>query len=211
MNSLNQLETALAADRIYKQRTSLESQSSGDDRKFISTTRPPSGRGKARVARTRSSTASSSRTTTQQALGNVVPRSLKINQQIVEVSTVADGDADISDNTPEAGGSTPVMLTPSSPIFTPSTPATTNAATEDSDTDFQSAYSTSPRDSYISVEGDDADRYHVPGDITQLSSRTARQGSEVINTPLKDFNNTEKLRERVSSTATAVPARRAQS
>ena len=196
----------MAADHLYKQRASLESQSSGDDKKYTSMPRSSTGRNKVRTARTRSSTASSSKTTTQQTLNNIVPRPLKFNQQIIEIPTAVDGDADVSDNTPEAG-STPVMLTPSSPVFTPSTPATTNAATEDSDTDFQSAYSTSPRDSYISVEGDDTDGFHIPGDITHLNSRSARLGSDITNTPLKDLRESERLRERVSSTATAVPTR----
>jgi nicotinamide N-methyltransferase len=64
--------------------------------------------------------------------------------------------------------------------------AATPGTADDSDTDFQSAYSTSPRGSYGSFEGG-----QEPDDLVDSSKQTVSKST----------------RERVSSTATAIDSR----
>jgi hypothetical protein len=94
-----------------------------------------------------------------------------------------------------ASGATLTTTQPISPSHTePSTPALTPGVTaDDSDTDFQSAYSDSPRGSCV-YSGDDVEM-PLPEDIPDME---------------KDFSKTpEELpdRERTTSTATAVIAK----
>lgn len=84
----------------------------------------------------------------------------------------------------------------------PSTPAIAPAVgfiTDDSDTDFQSAYSTSPRDSYVSFDGRQTPHYHDSDDSTDSTGRGHNFGQRVTSQLTRS-----PVRERVSSTATAI-------
>jgi EEF1A N-terminal glycine/lysine methyltransferase len=97
-----------------------------------------------------------------------------------------------------ASGASLSALSPSA-ATTPSIPAVTppiGSITDDSDTDFQSAYSTSPRDSYVSFDGRQTPHYHDSDDSTDS---TGDYGKHVASPLTKS-----PIRERVSSTATAI-------
>jgi hypothetical protein len=96
----------------------------------------------------------------------------------------------------------PVTLSSETSTFAPSTPAATFATTEDSDTDFQSAYSTSPRGSYY-----DSDSGHVQS--TNLNGEIIKNDTYQQVPPQTDVTNTKKqgnnhVRERASSGATTI-------
>jgi hypothetical protein len=96
-----------------------------------------------------------------------------------------------------ASGASLSALSPSE-TATPSTPALSPAIgsiTDDSDTEFQSAYSTSPRDSYVSFDGRQTPLYHDSDDSIEFTV----DGKQVASQPTK-----APVRERVSSTATAI-------
>jgi len=99
-----------------------------------------------------------------------------------------------------ASGASLSALSPSI-ATTPSTPTIVPAVgpiTDDSDTDFQSAYSTSPRDSYVSFDGRQTPHYHDSDDSTD-STGQGHYGQRVT------YQLTRSpVRERVSSTATAI-------
>ncbi|KAI6047633.1 DENN domain-containing protein [Pisolithus marmoratus] len=89
-------------------------------------------------------------------------------------------------------------LSPEAPTTTPTTPALTPAlssTTDDSDTDFQSAYSTSPRDSYGSFDSNQA----VHNESDDSGNATDRTGERHVT----EFTKLP-MRERLSSTATAI-------
>ena len=94
------------------------------------------------------------------------------------------------------GSGVSLSATPPSPALTPITPTLTQGnigSTDDEETDFQSAYSVSPRDSYgedNNVQGDDRDG------LTPTSMETTADGLKV---PIH-----EKSRQRAYSNATTV-------
>jgi len=91
---------------------------------------------------------------------------------------------------------TPSELTPTTPSLTPGISATT----DDEETDFQSAYSASPRDSYGSFDGRD------PVDAEEGEGRVSPVAVEKNDVGRRSAaHNLPKLRrQRVSSTATAI-------
>jgi len=98
-----------------------------------------------------------------------------------------------------ASGASLSALSPDVPVTTPTTPALTPAlssTTDDSDTEFQSAYSTSPRGSYGSFESSKLATYNDSDDSGSATDRTGE----------KHITEFTKLptRERISSTATAI-------
>jgi len=100
-----------------------------------------------------------------------------------------------------ASGASLTALSPSEPT-TPSIPTVvpaTGSITEDSDTDFQSAYSTSPRDSYVSFDGRQTPHFHDSDDSAESSGFGRDYGKHITPQLMKP-----PVRERVSSTATAI-------
>lgn len=97
-----------------------------------------------------------------------------------------------------ASGASLSALSPAVPTTTPTTPALTpglSSTTDDSDTDFQSAYSTSPRDSYGSFDSNPA-AHNESDDSGNATDRTGEKHvTEFTKLP---------MRERLSSTATAI-------
>ncbi|KAG6336570.1 hypothetical protein ID866_2508 [Astraeus odoratus] len=98
-----------------------------------------------------------------------------------------------------ASGASLGALSPEVSAATPTTPALTPAltsTTDDSDTEFQSAYSTSPRDSYGSFE---SKKQVVYNDSDDSGNATDRTGEEHVT----EFTKLP-TRERLSSTVTAI-------
>ncbi|KAG1749981.1 DENN domain-containing protein [Suillus paluster] len=175
------LETALASERVQ------EWKNSNDSDVVPVRARPPKGTklvnnppGKAK-RRARSNTASSTQTT---QTSTITRRS---------VDTISPSATPRRTSSPRAEQR--------SPGHSPPTPALTPAIgsiTDDSDTEFQSAYSTSPRDSYVSFDGHQTPHYHDSDDSTESTDQTVKYGkiaSQFTKAP---------VRERVSSTATAI-------
>lgn len=97
-----------------------------------------------------------------------------------------------------ASGASLSALSPEAPTTTPTTPALTpglSSTTDDSDTDFQSAYSTSPRDSYGSFDSSRA----AQNESDDSGNATDRTGEKHVT----EFTKLP-TRERLSSTATAI-------
>ncbi|KAG2072634.1 hypothetical protein BDR04DRAFT_1230371 [Suillus decipiens] len=226
------LETALASERVqeWKNRSAVVHSSTEDERSNDSDSVPVRARlakgsklvnnpsGKARK-RTRSNTASSTQTSTitrrsvDTVSSSATPRrsaSPRVDQRIPQVEPQVAVESS-ADNGTVAGADQPLRkiasgaslsaLSPSE-IATLSTPAPTPAIssiTDDSDTDFQSAYSASPRDSYASFDGRRTPLYHDSDDSIDFNDQSRdyekQVASQLTNTP---------VRERVSSTATAI-------
>ncbi|KAG0708851.1 DENN domain-containing protein [Suillus ampliporus] len=205
------LETALASERVqeWKNRSAAGHSSTEDERRTKLVNNPP---GKAR-RRARSNTASSTQTSTisrgsvDTICSSATPRraaSPRAEQGIPghgdsQIESSAD-EGTVADSMPSlrkiASGASLSALSPEA--ATPSTPALTPAIgsiTDDSDTEFQSAYSTSPRDSYVSFDGRQTPHYHDSDDSTDSTDRSCNYGKPVTKSP---------VRERVSSTATAI-------
>ncbi|KIK93749.1 hypothetical protein PAXRUDRAFT_786486 [Paxillus rubicundulus Ve08.2h10] len=99
-----------------------------------------------------------------------------------------------------ASGASLTALSPTVSTTTPTTPAltpTTTVATDDSDTEFQSAYSTSPRDSYGSFENNKKAARYDSGDSETSTDQEKGHVTEYTKMPIPK-------RERLSSTATAI-------
>ncbi|KAF5370227.1 hypothetical protein D9615_010081 [Tricholomella constricta] len=209
-----QLETAFAAERRASKRGPPLSHESEDDPSDVPPTRPrlpKSARTKTLgKIRTRSGTASSTQTgmSANTDEGTIVsPRSLLVvpSEQGNETPTrrsFSDSGRD-EQSTPEPQQDITITQSPSSFRSPPVsatvpalTPASTTSATDDSDTDFQSAYSTSPRESYGSFENgqgqDEDDTRHITleDSLAELNQKSATSFPR-------------SYRERVSSTATA--------
>ncbi|KAG5647987.1 hypothetical protein DXG03_007021 [Asterophora parasitica] len=202
------LETALAAERRAGKRVPSQTHESEDDRSDVPVSRPRSSKGTRPKAlgniRTRSGTASSTQTgiSNHTDEGTIVPlRSLMAapSEQGSKTPTRRSF-SDSGRSTPEPQQEQEITITqslsalPDSATIPALTPASTTA-TDDSDTDFQSAYSTSPRGSYGSFENrqddDDIDeRMLEDGLPAELNTKAA---------PPFARNH----RDRVSSTATA--------
>lgn len=172
--------------------------------------------GKARK-RTRSNTASSTQTSTitrrsvDTISSSATPRraaSPRADQRISQVEPQVESSADEgtvagSNQTLRkiASGASLSALSPSD-TATPSTPALTPAIgfiTDDSDTEFQSAYSTSPRDSYVSFDGRQTPLYHDSDDSIEFTDQSRDYGKQVASQLIK-----APVRERVTSTGTAI-------
>lgn len=100
-----------------------------------------------------------------------------------------------------SSGASLSALSPSD-TATPTTPALTPAIgfiTDDSDTEFQSAYSTSPRDSYVSFDGRQTPLYHDSDDSIEFTDQSRDYGKQVASQLIK-----APVRERVTSTGTAI-------
>lgn len=158
--------------------------------------------------RTRSGTTSSTQTSTPTVKSNAneTPSSLQVSKSLNTISIQQDAQTpthssflDVSGDdtsTPELVASPVTTETPSEEVATPTNkPTVPVGLTDDSDTDFQSAYSTSPRQSYGSFE----EKHSLGGVITD-------------NAVVADGNIEDRLsapprmrRERVSSTSTAMP------
>lgn len=99
-----------------------------------------------------------------------------------------------------ASGASLSALSPAASTTAPTTPALTPALTvaDESDTEFQSACSTSPRDSYGSFESKKATQHDSDdsGTSTDQDYKEKRHVTEYTDLP---------MRARISSTATAVP------
>ncbi|KAL1951922.1 hypothetical protein VTO73DRAFT_1071 [Trametes versicolor] len=108
-------------------------------------------------------------------------------------------------STASFGAFSPTTATPTTPSLTPGA----NGATDDEDTDFQSAYSTSPRGSYGSLEHYGAKGY-AASDNTEQVTPTGLAGDH-----LDEFGTHQDLalkgRERNFSTSTATTAVKSQS
>lgn len=166
--------------------------------------------------RDRSDTASSTRTgtTTRRSvdtISSVTPRrapSPQAEQKIPgNLDSQLESSADEGTVSPAqplrkiASGASLSALSPST-ATTPSIPTVTPAIgsiTDDSDTDFQSAYSTSPRDSYVSFDGRRTPHYHDSDDSAESIGLGRDYGKHVASQLTKS-----PVRERVSSTATAI-------
>ena len=104
-----------------------------------------------REHRSRSGTVSSSQTTGRS--GKSAGQSQKKRDHSTTPKPVSPNPAH-DETEPPMPGSTPSSPTALSPVsYVPSTPSVTVASTEDSDTDFQSAYSVSPRESFFETDG----------------------------------------------------------
>ncbi|KAG2350349.1 hypothetical protein BDR05DRAFT_899202 [Suillus weaverae] len=224
------LETALASERVqeWKSRSAAAHSSTEDERSNDSDAVPVRARlakgmklvnnppGKVRK-RTRSNTASSTQTSTitrrsvDTISSSATPRragSPRTDQRTPQVEPQVESSADegtvAGSNQPLrkiASGASLSALSPSEPA-TPSTPALTPAIgfiTDDSDTEFQSAYSTSPRDSYVSFDGRQTPLYHDSDDSIEFTNQSRNYGKQVAS-----HLTTVPVRERVSSTATAI-------
>ena len=152
------LESALAERRVGRTRPSLESENDSENGKGRGSPAPINlykGR-ESYESRTRSNTASSTQTsarTTKTAThySPTLKRDRSMTPKAPASPTIASRISSGDENFIPIPTS-PSNLSPSTASYAPSTPAVTNATTEDSDTDFQSAYSTSPRESYYDSE-----------------------------------------------------------
>lgn len=135
-------------------------------------------------------------------LGETIPRDLE--PEAVETRTSATEDTTSTPTTETrplrkiASGASLSALSPEVSVTAPPTPALTPAVsstTDDSDTEFQSAYSTSPRDSYGSFESNKLATYNDSDDSGNATDRTGeRHVTEFTKLP----------RERLSSAVTAI-------
>ncbi|KAL0951192.1 hypothetical protein HGRIS_007920 [Hohenbuehelia grisea] len=220
------LETALAADRrtnkwrhqaasLESEEELSESQTRAPRAKVASHPRPPRARGRSGTA---SSTQTNSSTPAQTDDGTVstatVPASGSGMRPRLTVSPEAKRNKTPTRASTETARSDDVVMPSHSvqslravrpdtpPELTPSTPSLTPAPStiaEDSDTDFQSAYSTSPRESYVddAQNAADVDEGRVPLDHAHIPSIDDYEAS------LADSVFISKRRERLSSTSTA--------
>jgi nicotinamide N-methyltransferase len=122
----------------------------------------------------------------------VIPEEEPLNPEEPVVRRVSSG-ASLSATTPQSSSD----VTPATPALAPGVSATT----DDEDTDFQSAYSASPRESY--VEGQE-ELDNEDDDITPAIVENGRSDNLEHLTVAK---RSKVKRERVSSTATAVQRR----
>lgn len=170
------LETALQQQQQQQQyprrganwRPSLESETDGSDRERTRPNRPISPLLRSPIAsdalssRTRSNTMSSSQTLTRANKAKAAKREKeKAVAAAAAVKPTVQTDAKqphLDEPTPSLSPSTTGTLSPTASTIQPLTPSMTSSvpavatSTEDSDTDFQSAYSTSPRQSYYESE-----------------------------------------------------------
>lgn len=141
--------------------------------------------------RSRSGTMSSSQMST---------RTTKIMKRDRSMTPRAPGSPGTADKVPPEDPLSPTVpsptntLSPSTISHVATSSSITATMTEDSDTDFQSAYSTSPRESYYDSE---------PG-ATDDKMLNAKHGVIKQDASLSKPSFTEKPRERVSSAATAI-------
>lgn len=210
-NNISQLETALSTDRRgtkWKTRSSLESGEEelsevGSNRSKPSRSRRHHSKPRSN-ARTRSGTASSTQTNTatvhaEDIVGTTSPH--KSHSSLpVEPDTKTPTRTSFVVSQDEQRESEPV---PSLPISKtekqaklPSVTRPTTGVTDDSDNDFQSAYSASPRDSYGDFDSEQGNFDIVNNDDTLVLSQ------ENVEDRLSAAPKTR--RERVESTSTAI-------
>ncbi|KAG6890405.1 hypothetical protein C0995_008759 [Termitomyces sp. Mi166 len=179
------LENALAAERRSNKQNLLHG--SGDESSDVPSIHrraPKSSRSKPMSkSRTRSGTASSTQTGTSTHTDETIVYSrshlvARTEQDTSTRHTISDRD---NQSTPEPPNGIQTHPSPSSVQSPPVslstsslTPATSTTGTDDSDTDFQSAYSTSPRGSYGNLENDQ-DENESSDKITLKDSPTGEQ------------------------------------
>ncbi|TDL28431.1 hypothetical protein BD410DRAFT_824177 [Rickenella mellea] len=160
--------------------------------------------------RTRSSTASSGRTTTQNVTQTTPSRRIihLDRPEVIKEPSPALRRSLSSEHVSESSVTSSVNPVPSissSYTASPPTPTATNATTEDSDTDFQSAYSASPRDSYLSL--DDDDEINVASDKIVRPPRAKKPTQDDVVYDKRapgDIDFSTRMRDRVVSNATTV-------
>lgn len=205
------LETALATDRRPKWKSHPSTQESGDDDVVPIRSRPPKGK---RIhskhssrARNRSGTTSSTQTSIANRTDDGATSTPVHSKSTLSMSTeqgsktptrgsFVDMSTDEQDS-PEPFEPVVTLIEVPPSVTTLSTPPPTpfvTATAEDSDTDFQSAYSASPRDSYGSFEQERGN-----SSSPEQSSTSDKLSEEILH---------KSRRERVSSTATATVNRR---
>lgn len=186
---------------------------------MVARTRPPRSHRMAnrstQRSRTRSGTVSSSQTNysmTEEAPSSpptqLTPLKIITPEQGTKTPTHVRSQSGASrdeQSTPEpkiiSKASTTALTVQTSPSeMTPTTPSLTPGAADDSDTDFQSAYSASPRGSYGSFENPDEE----PNFPVQGLAKSASIEDEFGVQPIPTFTKTWRERVSSSSTATAV-------
>ncbi|THH11090.1 hypothetical protein EW145_g869 [Phellinidium pouzarii] len=194
------LESALAHPRVAHWRPSIDSETDGSDRDRKGS-RPisPATRHSLETSmnRTRSNTVSSSQTATRSSKAKTYSSKHDKSATPKPASSPSKAEAVSSATTvPVMSPSSPSTLSPITPSYVSSTPSVTIATTEDSDTDFQSAYSASPRDSYCDSE--------EPG-VVNLNDDTKEWDRPRRDTMLADPNSmTNRKRERALSGVTSI-------
>ncbi|KAG6857561.1 hypothetical protein H0H87_000160 [Tephrocybe sp. NHM501043] len=205
------LENALATERRPAERTLTSRHGSGDESSDISVIPSRVSKGSrskpASKSRTRSGTASSTQTGTSGHTdeGTVIyPRSLLPSGQGNDTPTRRSFSDRDDQSTPEplhdVDINHPSSMRPPPASASSLTPGSATTATDDSDTDFQSAYSTSPRGSYGSFENDQDESEVDDKIITLEESLTGELNS-------KPSTYTINGRQRVLSSSTAVTSR----
>ena len=210
-NDISQLETALSTDRRvtkWKTRSSLESGEEelsevGSNRSKPSRSRRHHSKPRSN-ARTRSGTSSSTQTTntaTVPAEDIVRTASPQKNHSSIPVEpdtktptrnsfVVSQDEQEESESVP----SPPISKTDTQESL-PSVARPTTGVTDDSDNDFQSAYSASPRDSYGDFDSEQ-------GNFDNVNNETLVLSQENVEDRLSAAPKTR--RERVESTSTAI-------
>lgn len=207
ISTSGKLESALAADA---QRRSLDSHASESE--YSDTRSGPRSRRRGSRPSSRQSKADRFRNITPISTGHSTPKNVsddsrppkekkKATVEPAETtpSKAHENGTDIHELRTIPSVASLTALRPDSPSvaspITPSLTTTTSIATDDEDTDFQSAYSTSPRGSYHSFENFAAKKFDSSeSDSGTPTSADTRKGH------LDDGRNS---RERASSTATA--------
>ncbi|KAH8120321.1 AEX-3 domain-containing protein [Phellopilus nigrolimitatus] len=207
MQIQQKLESALSDRRVAHWRPSIDSETEGSDRgkgsRPISPATARHSHGYNAANRTRSNTVSSSQTTTRATKSRAFsPRDKSMTPKATPGSPVKAERVSSESVVRQAKPASPTLspTSPSSSSCVPSTPSVTVAATEDSDTDFQSAYSASPRESYHDDSEPRAPDADSEGKDTIFDRDRVPQDSGFSESPLKP-NYT---RERISSDATAI-------
>ena len=208
-NNISQLETALSTDRRVTKWKTRSSQESGEEElSEVGSTRSKPSRSRRHHSkprsntRTRSGTTSSTQTNTatvhvEDSVRTASPQ--KNHSSVpVEPDTKTPTRNSFLVSQDEQRESEPVPSPPISKTNTqenlPSVVRPTTGLTDDSDTDFQSAYSASPRDSYGSFDGEQGN-FDIVNDTLALSQ-------ENVEDRLSAAPKTR--RERVESTSTAI-------
>ena len=209
-NNISQLETALSTDRRGTKWKTRSSQESGEEElSEVSSNRSKPSRSRRHHskprsnARTRSGTASSTQTNTATVHGEDIVRTASPQKNHstlpLEPDTKTPTRTSFVVNQDQQRESEPVPSLPISKIDAqknlPTVARPNTGVTDDSDNDFQSAYSASPRDSYGDFDSEQGNLDIVNNDTLVLSQ-------ENVEDRLSAAPKTR--RERVESTSTAI-------
>ncbi|EJD03960.1 uncharacterized protein FOMMEDRAFT_106299 [Fomitiporia mediterranea MF3/22] len=219
MLQIQQKLEALAHPRVAQWRPSLDSETEGSDSGKTKKRRSIGYESGTNTNRSRSNTVSSSQTTTRASKvkasaakrdKSMTPKAAESPAKIPQAMPKDKQDQDQNQKHGQeepletiAQETSPVSPATLSPAISnvPTTPSVTVAPTEDSDTDFQSAYSASPRESYCSHE-DNAPHKNVGNSRKNaLSAEFVNDDDDIV---LKEPSSlTSRMRDRASSGATA--------